>query len=183
MELTGERIVLRDFREEDAAAFAAVLGDPRHQEFYGPGEGGPDHALKLVETFVTWAAERPRRNYQLAVVLRQSGELLGSCGLRGHGRKEGEAEFGLGLAADSWGRGYGREAACLLLGFGFRELGLQQVVGISVTENSRVSRLVQGLGFERASSPPGTPWMTERGWTYTEWRLTAERWENRARRG
>ncbi len=183
MELIGERITLRDFRPDDGPAFAAVLGDPRHQEFSGPDEGGPDHARRLVESFLDWAAERPRRNYQLAVAPRQGGELLGSCGLRGHGREEGEAEFGLGLAAGSWGRGIGREAACLILDFGFRELRLRKVVGISVTENSRVSRLVASLGFELASSPPGTPWMQERGWTYTEWRLTAERWESRARRG
>lgn len=179
MELHGERITLRDFQPGDAPAFAAVLGDPRHQEFYGPHEREPDHARRLVQTFLDWAAEYPRRNFQLAVTLKEDGALIGSCGLRGRDREEGEAEFGLGLAAGTWGRGFGREAARLILDFGFGELGLRQVVGVSVTENSRVSRLVAGLGFERASSPPETAWMSERGWTYTEWRLTAERWQQR----
>lgn len=179
MELPGRRIVLREFEAADTPAFEAILADPRHHEHSGPDEREPVHARRLVESFQSWARESPRRNYQLAVTL--DGALIGSCGLRGHGRPEGEAEFGLGLAADTWGRGYGREAARLLLDYGFGALELRAVVGISVSANERVSRLVERLGFARAGSRPGTAWMQERGWTYTEWRLDAGSWRSPAR--
>jgi ribosomal-protein-alanine N-acetyltransferase len=179
MELPGRRITLREFEAADAPVFEAILDDPRHREHYGPDEGEAGHARRLVECFRAWACESPRRNYQLAVTLH--GALIGSCGLRGHGRPEGEAEFGLGLAADAWGRGYGTEAARLLLDYGFGALGLREVVGVSVSANERVNRLVARLGFTRAGTRPGPPWMQERGWMYTEWRLEAGAWRSPAR--
>jgi hypothetical protein len=53
----------------------------------------------LPATFVAWAAEVPRRNYQLAVALRAApSAVLGSAGLRRADRHAGEAELGLELA-------------------------------------------------------------------------------------
>ncbi len=50
MEIVTKRFLLRDFREEDAAAFQEYHADPRSLEFYGLEEVKPGHAQQLLET-------------------------------------------------------------------------------------------------------------------------------------
>jgi RimJ/RimL family protein N-acetyltransferase len=45
---------------------------------------------------------------------------------------------------------------------------------MTVTENTRVQRLVERLGFTKAGTRPGPDWMEPRGWSQTEWSLAAE---------
>src|SRR5690606_36889576 len=91
--------------------------------------------------------------------------------------EDGAAEFGIELPPQRWGHGYATEAARAILGFGFRELGLREVRGLSVAENVRVTRMVSGLGFTRLGIRPGPAWVQAQGWSQTEWKLTREQWE------
>src|SRR5690348_5845133 len=133
MLLIGHRIELREYVREDWHAVAAYQADPRYQTFSGPGEVTEQEAQRLVDLFLAWAVEDPRRNHQLAIVERSSGEHLGSCGLRAGVLPAGVAEFGLELSPDWWGRGIGGEASRLMLDFGFQTLGLTQVRAESVS--------------------------------------------------
>ena len=178
MEIMTERLFLREFTEDDAPAFLAYQADARYAEFCAPDGAGPDHARQLLRLFIAWALERPRRNYQLALAeLRNRRELLGNCGLRLEGLPAGTAEFGLELSAESWGHGYATEAARALLGFGFRELKLDEVRGVSVSANVRVVALANRIGLVEIGTRPGPAWMRPRGWSQTEWQLTRRRWE------
>ena len=146
---------------------------------YGPDEGGPAFTRDLLEMFIRWSAELPRQNYQLAVIERTSAqELIGCAGVRCAGFDGGVAELGIELAPRCWGRGLATEAAGALVGFAFRDLGVQALVAISVTENGRVARVLSKLGFRPAGTRAGSDWMRARGWSETEWRLTAEAWRS-----
>lgn len=180
MELLGERIVLREHTGEDGVALAAYQGDPRYLQLSPPEADLPVHAQGLVDRFVAWARERPRRNYQLAITHRGTGLLIGSCGLRGAGMAAGSAEFGLELAPDWWGRGLATEASRILLRFGFETLALEEILGVAVSENTRVARLVRELGFVERGTRAGDAWMQARGWSFTEWLLTREAWARAA---
>jgi [ribosomal protein S5]-alanine N-acetyltransferase len=177
MELTTERLLLRDFTEDDRAAFLAYQSDPRFLEFHGPGDWGPEQASGLLDLFLRWQAERPRLNYQLAIVERATSTVIGCGGVRSSGFERGVAELGLELASANWGRGLATEAARALLDLAFRGLGLRAIVATSVTQNRRVARLVEKLGFQPTGTPSGPDWLRSRGWSQTEWRLTAEQWE------
>lgn len=179
MELTTERLILREFIADDLPALMVYQSDPRYAEFYGPEESGPEHTLNLLETFLRWRAELPRQNYQLAVVERfSSPQPIGCCGVRRKGFERGLAEFGLELAPQCRGRGLATEAARALLGFAFHDLCLRAIVGVSVTQNYRIARLVNRLGFRPVGSRVGPDWMHARGWSQTEWRLTADEWRS-----
>lgn len=83
MEIMTERLLLREFTQDDARAFLAYHADPRYAELYAPEDSAPDHAQELLRLFSAWALERPRLNYQLAIAeLRNPRQLLGCCGLR-----------------------------------------------------------------------------------------------------
>jgi RimJ/RimL family protein N-acetyltransferase len=176
-DLVTRRLLLRDFAETDLPALEAYQADPRYTEFW-PDSASAGRARELLTVFQQWAVECPRLNYQFAIVLLNgSRELIGSCGLRRQGMGDGTAEFGIEIAPLSWGRGYAKEAANAMLRFGFGELGLHEVRGISVTENIRVASLVSRLGFTAVGNRAGPSWMAARGWSQTEWQLTRARWE------
>jgi [ribosomal protein S5]-alanine N-acetyltransferase len=178
MEILTKRFLLRDFEDSDESAFVAYQADPRMLEFYGDEAVKPGHARQLVEAFRTWAQERPRRNYQLAIVRRdEPRRLVGCCGLRGVDSAARTAELGIELAPREWGRyGYAIEVMRALAKFGFEELGLNELYGSTVSANARIARLASSLGAvaTRLDTPA---WMTARGWSRVEWRVTREQWE------
>lgn len=178
MEIVTKRFLLREFIEEDEPAFIAYHADPRYAEFCAPEEVTPDYARELLRIFAQWVAEHPRRNYQLAIAhLQNPRELLGCCGLRREGHGADTAELGIELAPQYWGRyGYAIEIARALIEFGFRDLNLKAIIGLSVSANLRVERLARRYGFIAVGSRPGSDWMIAQGWSQTEWQLTRERW-------
>ena len=100
MELTGERILLREFAEGDVGGLLAVHSDPRVLRYYAPEVGTLEHARMLVEMFIQWANENPRQNFQFAIVDPETNALLGSCGIRRKNCPPNQAEFGIGIDAD-----------------------------------------------------------------------------------
>ena len=177
MEIPTPRLLLREFTEEDLPELLRYQADPRFSEFRGPEETDPDFASKLIGMFLAWAAERPRQNYQLAIAQRDHPEeAIGSCGVRLKGCEAGRAELGLELAPEHWRRGFASEAARAILEFGFRDLGVQEIRGVTITENVRVQRLVERLGFTKVETRPGADWMGARGWNETVWGITASKW-------
>jgi RimJ/RimL family protein N-acetyltransferase len=153
--------------------------DPRAREFYGPDEGLPELPA-LLETFLAWAAETPRRNWQLAVALREdSATVVGSCGLRRVHEEPDLADLGIDLAPALWGLGYGTEAASAMLDFGFDALGLSAVRGRVVSANRRVEAMIRRLCFRFVGTHSGPAWITTRGWHCAEWELTADAWRSR----
>jgi RimJ/RimL family protein N-acetyltransferase len=180
MELTGRRILLREFTENDVVTLAGIHSDPRVLSYSAPEVGTLAHARVLVEMFMQWATDDPRCNFQLAIVDRETNALVGSCGIRGKGCSPGQAEFGIGIGSEWWGKGIAHEAAKIILDFGFSELGLEKVYGVTVAENEAVSKFVRRLGFSPGIVRTGEPWMTERNWTALDWVITRETWNLRA---
>jgi [ribosomal protein S5]-alanine N-acetyltransferase len=184
MEIITRRFLLREFIDEDESAFLAYQSDSRYAEFHAPQEVGTDHARELLHRFRQWAAEQPRRNYQLAVSdIRNPWALFGCCGLRREGHDSHQAGMGIELAPNYWGRyAYAIEIASALLQFGFEKLGLAEIRGVSVSANSRVSRLARRYGFIEVAMRPNPAWMRARGWSQIEWQLTRDRWGTLSRR-
>lgn len=176
MQLQGQRVLLREFREDDVAALAAVHSDPRAMRYYAPEVATLAHAQMLVTMFVRWANETPRRNFQLAIVATETGELLGSVGVRSKLTAPGKAEFGIGIGSGSWGKGIAHEAARLVFDFAFSELCLDEIYGIAVAENEAVARFARRLGLTPRAARQSDDWMKERNWTAVEWVITRDAW-------
>jgi [ribosomal protein S5]-alanine N-acetyltransferase len=179
VEIITKRFFLRDFVQEDEPAFLAYHADPRYAEFCSTEEVTSEFTHDLLQRFMQWANEVPRRNYQFAIDDRRNLELLGCGGLRQDGYAAGQAELGIELAPQYWGRyAYAIEIGKALIDFGFRDLGLREIIGISVSANLRVSRLAERYGFQITDTQPGLDWMRARGWNQIEWQLTRESWEH-----
>lgn len=180
MEIITKRFLIRDFTQADESALLAYRSDPRYWEFCSAEEVSPEYTRKLLDLFMQWATEQPRRNYQFAITkLENKCKLLGCCGLRCEGYNLGQAELGIELAPEYWGRyRYAIEVVGALLEFAFRDLTLQEVRGISIDANARVTKLAQRYGFVVVATRCESEWMRAKGWSQTEWQLTREKWES-----
>lgn len=178
MEIVTKRFLLRDFALGDEPAFLAYHAEPQYAEFCSPEEVTPEFIHALFQRFRQWTTEVPRRNYQFAIIDRRNLELIGCGGLRQHDCDSEQAELGIELAPQFWGRyAYAIEIGKALIDFGFRDLGLKEIIGISVSANLRVSRLAKRYGFLAVGTRPSSAWMRMRGWSQIEWQLTRESWE------
>jgi RimJ/RimL family protein N-acetyltransferase len=173
MQIISRRFLLRDFEPSDHAPFLAYHSDPSYLARYGKAEGEPGHAARLLEMFAAWANEEPRRNFQLAVVLRTgSQQLVGCAGLRRKG--EDTAEFGIELDPAFWGRHrFALEVMETVLKFGFDDLALMAVLGVTTSGNTRAARLARWFG---ASARPLSALDSTDGQQPVEWRIDRGDW-------
>jgi RimJ/RimL family protein N-acetyltransferase len=172
------RFLLQEFTKEDTSAFAAYHRDARYVALYGPEEAEVGHAADLVATFIAWRLERPRSNYQLAVCLRADATLIGCVGLRQKGCRAGEAELGIELAPDYWGRyRYAVEITEALLDLGFQHLHLKRIFGVTISPNRAIHGLAEWFGASVVETHAGPEWMQLRGWKQVVWEITPSTWK------
>jgi ribosomal-protein-alanine N-acetyltransferase len=146
-----DRLLLRPWREDDLAPFAALNADPAVMEHFAkPLERAESDAFVARiqahfarEGFGFWAVEAPG-----------IAPLVGMVGLA---RPAFEAHFtpcveiGWRLARDYWGRGYATEAARAALGYGFEQLDLDEIVAFTATGNARSRAVMERIGMTRSA--------------------------------
>lgn len=142
-----KRLILRPWRETDAPALFRYASDPD----IGPVAGWTPHAsleesLQIIRT--VFAAPEI-----YAVVLKESGEPVGSCGimfadgLHSADMKPGHAEIGYWIGKPYWGQGLIPEAVRALLARSFTELKLDAVWCGYYDGNVKSGRVIEKCGF------------------------------------
>jgi ribosomal-protein-alanine N-acetyltransferase len=121
--------------------------DP-YLRYYAWETGPPEDVRDFVQMFVDQQHERPRRKRQLASVLRQSGELIGNCGIRVDFAGAHEADIGYELAPEQWGHGYATEAARAVLALGFTKLHVHRISASCIAENTGSQRVLETIGMQ-----------------------------------
>jgi [ribosomal protein S5]-alanine N-acetyltransferase len=141
------RLELRDLVAEDFAAIHRYASDPEVTRYlaWGPNTEAETHAFLL--RALAHAVSRPRRDFELGVIDRASGELIGGCGL--HSRREASREYETGycLRRDWWGKGVGSETVRALVDFGFQNLRAHRIYAQVSPGNDASSRILERLGF------------------------------------
>lgn len=178
MRIATERLVLREFREDDWPAVLAYQSDPRYLRHTPWTERAEADVRDLVGTFVGWQRERPRRRFQLAVETKADRALIGTCGVRLDDADGGQAETGWELDPRRWGRGYATEAARAVVGFGFAELGLHRVWAECVAENAGSVRVMEKLGMRREAVFREHRWFRGRRWDTVVYAVLGHEWRS-----
>jgi RimJ/RimL family protein N-acetyltransferase len=177
MLLTTERLLLRDFTENDWHAVLAYQSDPRYLRYSPWTHRLPEDVERLVQEFIGWQHEQPRCKYQLAIVLQTTHRLIGTCGIRMVTAHAQEAELGYELPPDSWGHGYATEAAWNMLAFGFHTLPLQRVWAQCLAENRASVRVLERLGMRRERCQRLQTWMQNRRWDHVVYTIDRAEWQ------
>ncbi len=100
---------------------------------------------KTQETFL----EGEGQGLSLAVVLRETGALLGDVSMTLRSREHRTGEVGYVFHPDCGGKGYATEAAEVMLRLGFEEAGLHRIIGRLDGRNTKSARLLERLGMRR----------------------------------
>jgi RimJ/RimL family protein N-acetyltransferase len=85
----------------------------------------------------------------LAVVLPQTGRMIGDVMLLWRSREHRQGEIGYIFHPDHGGKGYATEAAEVMLRLGFEDLGLHRIIGCIDARNDASARVLQRLGMRR----------------------------------
>lgn len=138
------RLVLRRWREDDAADFAAMNADPEVMRYVGGvlDRSGSDALLARLEE--GWRRDGYGR---AAVVDAASGELLGFVGLGPHPALPGEVEIGWRLVRLAWARGIASEAAAVMRDLAFGDLALTRIVSVAVEDNRASLAVMRRIGM------------------------------------
>ena len=146
-----ERLILRNYREDERDRFAALNADPLVGEWLGGvmTRQASDEAFDQRRTdidaggFGLWAA-----------ALKTNDVFVGSVGLRrlpmawDH-PMSGAVEVGWRLFPNCWGKGYATEAAAACLAFGFSQLELDEIVSFTADTNARSEAVMRRIGMTR----------------------------------
>ena len=144
-----ERLILRGWRDDDAALHHAMCADPAVMAYLGPAPTPAESAAVVARQKAMfadygacfWALER-----------RDTGAFIGWCGIKpgpvGTPIEE-KPEIGWSLIQSEWGRGYAREVAEASLVWGWHELNVPTVWAITVPANTASRGLMERLGMTR----------------------------------
>ncbi len=148
MQLVTERLIMREFNQDDWPAVLAYQSDPLYLRYYEWIERTPEAVQEFVRMLIARQQEQPRIKFQLAIVLNSSGELIGNCGIRMKSADAHEADIGYELSTQHWGRGYATEAAGAILKFGFTELHLHRIWSWCIADNAGSARVLEKIGMQ-----------------------------------
>lgn len=142
-----ERLSYRPLEPADAAALHVVWGDPEVMLYLPSGPSGTlEETEERVSRHSAWFAER---GYGLcAVVERESGRVVGVCGLFPVEWTGPDVEVAYHFARSVWNRGYATEAAGAWVETAFSERGLDRVVALAFPANRASTRVMEKIGMQ-----------------------------------
>jgi ribosomal-protein-alanine N-acetyltransferase len=143
--LTTARLCLRPFCADDAAAFHEVLGGPGVLRYFPVS--APPTRERVAQVIVRVGEHWAHHGFGLwALTLRDTGTLLGRCGLQ-YLVETNEIEIDFILGAAFWGHGYATEGARAALQYGFDHASLSEIVGITHRAHIASQHVLEKLGM------------------------------------
>ena len=149
--LETDRLLLRQYVEEDAEAFFKLNSDPEVLRFV------PDKRLLNVEQARQILIDHPIADYRKygfgrgACILKSTGEQIGFAGLK-YLEELGEVDVAYRLMPVYWGQGLATEAAIASVRFGFADLDLKRIIGLVMPENIASVRVLEKTGLRFCDS-------------------------------
>ena len=147
-----ERLILRNLRPGDEAAVYAWAGDPEvarymiYPQYRSEADG------------IEWLREREANaddpdDYDLGIVLKKTGELIGSGGFVYHTEND-TWNMGYNIRKDMWGNGYVVEAMQAIMEEIRKTRSIRAIEAQFAVENQKSRRVMEKLGmvYDRDSS-------------------------------
>ena len=147
-QLETKRFMLRRLYPSDAEALFAILADEEVTRFYDDEPSTEiSQARDQIEAWTSGFNER--RCIRWGIVRREDDIVLGTCGYHGFHTWHRRGSIGFELARPYWRQGIMTEALDAIIGFGFREVGLNRIQAVVMPGNEGSEKLLDKLGFQR----------------------------------
>lgn len=175
-----ERLILRDWREEDWAPFWEGTNTPLVMEWLG-GVLDKEGMVGARARLEKYHADHGHTFWP--VIRKEDQAVLGFCGLKRCTDENGPfgmMEAGWRLREDAWGQGFAKEAATASLDLSFSHFGANETIAMTVEGNTGSWGLMKRLGMTRRPDLDfaETMWSKEYG-TVIVYSITREEWAAR----
>lgn len=145
--LETERLLLRPFTLEDAPlCFQNWMSRPVVTEYLS----WPPHKdlEETKKTLSSWIASYEKKDvYLWAIVLKTTGEPVGSISVVAMDEAIDEVHIGYALSDDFWGQGIMPEALRRVISFFFEEVGAKRVESLHAVGNEKSGRVMEKAGM------------------------------------
>ena len=175
--LTTERLVLREFTEGDWQAVHEYASDPEVVGYVHWGPNTEEETRDFIRRAMASYREKPRRDWQFAVILKEEDRLIGACDIHLLDRRHQEASIGYCFNQHYWGKGYATEVARRLLAFGFEELKLHRISATCDPQNKGSVRLLEKAGMRREGRLRQHKWVKGRWRDYFLYAILDHEWK------
>jgi ribosomal-protein-alanine N-acetyltransferase len=146
--LSTPRLTLRVPQTGDEAALFELHSDPTVMRYLNePPWTDPARAVQKINDNAG-AFER-QEYFRFAIVLNETGWVIGNCSLFALNKQNRRAEIGYCLNSAYWRRGYMHEALQALLDYAFGEHGLHRLEADIDPRNTASAGILERLGFVR----------------------------------
>ena len=145
MELETERLLVREFTSSDLNSVYEYSSDPEVVQYMPFGPNTLLDSIKFLERAIKRQSDENRTDYELAVTMKDTGELIGGC--RINKASDNEANIGYIYNMKYWGKGYATEVAQALVEYGFDTLGVHRVYATCEPENVASKRVLEKVGM------------------------------------
>jgi len=159
--LETDRLILREYVEDDAPAFFRLNSDPEVMRYV------PDEPMRSVDQAREILKTHPIADYaehgfgRLACVLKATGEHVGFSGLK-YLKEIDDIDLGFRFLPAHWGKGLATEAAQAVVRYGFTEMApevaavhrmaiqfpLDHIVGLAEADNHGSIRVLEKVGMQ-----------------------------------
>jgi RimJ/RimL family protein N-acetyltransferase len=138
-------------------------------------------AERLARDDVRSTLEEAGQVLNIAVVLRETDELIGDVVLFWHSAEHQSGEIGYAFNPDHHGNGYATEVCGALLDLAFDGLGLHRVIGRIDQRNTASAAVLRRVGMRQEAVLVENEWFKGEWATTVDFAILAGEWRARAR--
>ncbi len=150
--LETERLLLREWEESDAADLFALYSN-ENVVLYTPitAYTSLEQAVTKAANFRDWFRVK-QTSITWAVVLKDTGKIIGECSLHSLSPENQRAEVGYAYSPEVWGKGIASESIQKLVDFAFTDFSLFPINRLEANTDPRniaSAKLLEKLGFTK----------------------------------
>lgn len=143
--LETQRLIFRKFTLDDLPQLIEHRSDPEVNKYLGgPERQNPEALATRIRFYISCYDSHGFG--MCPMIWKETGEVIGTAGLQPL-ENTGDIEVGYSLITSFWGKGIATEAARGWMEFGFRDKGLERIVGVTDLDNTASQHILKKLGM------------------------------------
>lgn len=150
MVIECQRLILEEISLDDLESIHELYSYPEVDEYNTLGiPKNLDATKEIIKPFIEDQTTIPRKSYHWKIVVKDTNEFIGLCGLIPSNDLYKLGELYYKLIPPSWGKGYATEISKNIVKFGFDTLKLHKIEADVTTENYGSIRVLEKLGMTK----------------------------------
>ena len=143
-----QRLLLRQFKEEDAAdMFNNWASDAEVTRYLTwTTHSSIEVSKKVLEMWIDEYSSQ--ENYNWAIEMKENRNVVGSIGLMNIDNNIGNAEIGYCISRAFWNKGITTEAFSAVIEFAFKQVGFERITGRHQVDNVASGRVMEKCGLQ-----------------------------------